>query len=103
MVFTKEQMKQYRLDNKEHIATQMKHYRIDNKEEIAEYYQDNKAEIQQQRYHSEKQKDTRAEYNAKTFVCECKKVMRNSSRGAHRKVCPLKEMLKIREEYHPKR
>lgn len=79
-------MKQYRIENKEHIAEQQ-----------AEYYQDNKEEIQQQRSQSEKQTASRKEYNAKIFVCECKKIMTNSSKGAHRKVCPLKEGLQLRK------
>jgi hypothetical protein len=113
MPLTKEQMKEYRIVNKERIATQMKEYRKDNKEEIAEYYQDNKADIQRQRSHSEKQRETRLQYLDEEVACKnCNKYLKRSSMGKHRKSALCKQgidttdwsvdaMLKLREEYQP--
>jgi len=89
MVLTKEQMKQYRLDNKDKIAKQR-----------AEYYQDNKDEIQTKQANSEKQQATKRDYAAKKFTCDCGVEMRNSSKGAHRKVCKARAMLELRKSYH---
>jgi len=89
MVFTTEQMKQYRLDNKHEIAKQR-----------AQYYQDNKDEIQRKCANSEKQQAKKREYSAKKFTCECGVEMRNSSKGAHRKVCKARAMLELRKSYH---
>jgi len=96
MPLTKEQMKEYRIVNKDRIATQMKEYRKDNKEEIAEqgaeYYQDNKEDIQRQRFDSEKQAVTRAEYLCEKIACKnCNKYLRRSSMGKHRKSALCKQ------------
>ena len=89
MVFTKEQMKQYRIKNKDKIAKQR-----------AEYYQENKEDIQKKSNDSEKQQETRSLYRAKKFECECGKTIINSSRGPHRKICKMREMIELRKSYH---
>lgn len=103
MPLTKERMEQYRILNKERIA-----------EQRAEYFQDNKAEIQSQRSHSKQQKLTRLEYLAEEVACpNCNKYLKRKNMGKHRKSNICKQgiettdwskeaMIKLREEYKPK-
>jgi hypothetical protein len=92
MPLTKEQMKEYRIVNKERIERQRAEYNQENKEQRAEYYQDNKEDIQRQRFNSEKQRKTRLEYLCEEIACKnCNKYLRRSSMGKHRKSALCKQ------------
>ncbi len=108
------QMKEWRENNKEHIAEYKKEYQQKNKEQIKEYQQKNKEALaeynkeyqqknkehiaKQNKEYKEQNKEAIAEKHKEKITCECGCVIRKKDLARHKKTNKHLELMKYLEK-----